>query len=64
MKKSFIYSSLLVILFLLIIDIALIGWNRGYDKGYKSGYTQAILDGKIEIECHFKCRPGRVRDTQ
>lgn len=61
MRPLFLILSLIIVTFLINVDIALISWNKGHDTGYSSGYTQAIIDGKVIIECHFQCRPGRSR---
>jgi hypothetical protein len=54
--------------YLILIAVALhvtayfLAWNVGHDVGYLSGYNQAILEGKVEVQCTFPCRDGRTRE--
>lgn len=50
--------------FVSILSVAvswLVGWNIGYDVGKETGKNEAIIEGKVVIECHFPCREGRSR---
>jgi hypothetical protein len=46
------YISIIVVLGVLTASIS--AWNNGWDFGNQFGYQQAIIDGKMEIDCKFQ----------
>lgn len=55
-------AYIIAIAIFLGVNLYYAGANQGWDIGYQGGYAQAILDGKVEVECKFPCQEGRCRE--
>lgn len=51
--KLFRLTYATIILALVLVNSTLQSWNVGFDAGQNDGYNQAMLEGKVAVECKF-----------
>jgi hypothetical protein len=53
----------LLIFLAVLLTVHTFSWNAGSVVGEILGYNQAILDGKVLVECKFPCKNGCERES-